>query len=114
MKIAQSRTGGFTLVEIMIVVGIIGLIVAIAIPNFTKSRTRAQAQMCSENLSKIESAKQIWGVENNKVDGDVPSQSDLIGPLLYLKQMPACPGGGTYAFNSIGTTATCTISGHTL
>jgi prepilin-type N-terminal cleavage/methylation domain-containing protein len=114
MKTNHSSTTGFTLVEIMIVVAIIGLLAAIAIPNFTKSRTRAQAQVCTENLSKIESAKQIWAVENNKVDGDVPTTGDLVGPLLFLKQMPACPGGGTYQFNSVGTTATCSISGHTL
>ncbi len=114
MRTEFSSKAGFTLVEIMIVVAIIGLLAAIAIPNFTRMRTRAQAQACTENLSKIESAKQVWAVENNKVDGDVPISSDLIGPLLFLKQMPACPGGGTYEFNALGATATCSLSGHTL
>ena len=114
MKPSHSSEEAFTLVEIMIVVAIIGLLAAIAIPNFTKSRTRAQAQICMENLAKIESAKQVWSVENNKVDGDIPGTADLIGPLLYLKQMPACPAGGAYDFKSVGVTATCSAPGHTL
>ena len=114
MKRTGSSMTGFTLVEIMIVVAIIGLLVALAIPNFTKSRTRAQAQICMENLSKIEAAKQVWGVEKNKTDGAVPTTVDLVGPLLYLKQMPVCAGGGTYTLNAIGITATCSLTGHTL
>lgn len=114
MRKVHPSVAAFTLVEIMIVVAIIGLLAAIAIPNFTKARTRAQAQMCTENLSKIESAKQVWAVENNKVDEDIPTTADLVGDLKFLKQMPVCPGGGSYEFNKVGQTATCTVSGHTL
>src|SRR5881227_2810389 len=64
---AQRR--GFTLIEIMITVCIIGLIVGIALPAFMKSRTQARKQVCIENLAQIESAKQQWGVENSKKDG---------------------------------------------
>ena len=106
--------GGFTLVEIMIVIAIIGLLAVMAIPNFLKHRTYAQKQVCVQNLSKIESAKQQWGLENSKTNGDVPSTSDLCGPTSYLKELPLCPAAGTYDFNAIGTNATCTITGHTL
>ncbi|MGV3773817.1 MAG: competence type IV pilus major pilin ComGC [Verrucomicrobiales bacterium] len=105
---------GFTMLEMMIVVGIIGLIVALAIPAFLKSRTNSRIQICIETLSQIESAKQLWGVEHGKRDGDLPAESDLIGQTLYIKKMPLCPGGGTYSFQPIGTVATCNIPKHEL
>ena len=113
MKIAQ-RAAGFTLVEIMIVIAIIGLLTAIAVPNIIRHRTYAQQQACIKNLSTIETAKQMWGVELGKKDGDMPAESELIGPTLYLKVRPVCPSGGSYDFKAIGDTATCTASGHTL
>lgn len=105
---------GFTLVELMIVVTIFGLLLGLALPNFIKARVRARQQLCIENLSQIESAKQIWGVEHAKKDGDVPAEDELVGPSLYIKQDPICPAGGTYTFNGIGANATCTIDGHSL
>lgn len=105
---------GFTLIEIMIVVAIIGLIVAIALPNFMKSRNQARKQVCIENLSQIESAKQLWGVEKGKKEGDVVTQADIVGPLLYMKTPPNCPAGGNYDFTTIGANAKCDIPGHTL
>ncbi|HTG42992.1 MAG TPA: prepilin-type N-terminal cleavage/methylation domain-containing protein [Verrucomicrobiae bacterium] len=118
MKILRFRSGrrGFTLLEILIVVAILGILVGLAMPNFLKSRYRARQQMCIENLSQIESAKQIWGVENAKKEGDVPSDAELIGPSLYMKKAPVCAGGGIYSLNAIGSNAGCTLSteGHSL
>jgi prepilin-type N-terminal cleavage/methylation domain-containing protein len=116
MKTTRFRAcrRGFTLLEIMIVVTIFGILLGLALPNFFKSRTRARQQLCIENLSQIESAKQIWGVENGKNNGDIPSEADLIGAGSYIKMPPDCPGGGVYSFNAIGTNATCTIDGHSL
>jgi prepilin-type N-terminal cleavage/methylation domain-containing protein len=105
---------GFTLIEIMIVVAIIGLIVALALPNFLKSRTRAQTHICIENLSQIESAKQVWGLENGKQDGDTVAETDIIGPTLYIKTVPICPAGGVYDLTTIGNPASCNITGHSL
>ena len=114
MPVRNPALRGFTMLEIMIVVAVIGLLAVIAVPNFLKARTDAQKNICIENLGQIESAKQIWGLENGKVDGDTPATADLIGPMLYMKKVPACPGGGGYTFGSIGTKPTCSISGHTL
>ena len=110
----HARRRGFTLLEILIVVAVLGILVGMAFPNFLKSRTNAQKQMCIENLSQIESAKQIWGVENGKKDGDPPADTDLFGVSRYMKLKPKCPAGGTYDLTSVGVNATCTIPGHSL
>ena len=72
MKVSTSRKSGFTLVEIMIVVAIIGLLAAIAIPNFVKARTASQKNACIANLKQVQGAKATWALENKKVDADVP------------------------------------------
>jgi prepilin-type N-terminal cleavage/methylation domain-containing protein len=114
MKLYRFRSGrrGFTLVEILITVAIIGILVAVAMPNFVKSRAHARKQLCIENLSQIETAKQLWGLEKGKKDGDVPEDGDLFGPDKHVKVRPTCPGAGRYEVNAIGTTATCTEDGH--
>ena len=113
-KFLKQRAAGFTLVEIMIVVAIMGLLVSLALPNFVKSRTNAQKQVCIENLSQIESAKQIWGVETGQKNGDTATAADLIGPTLYIKKEPQCPAGGEYDYTTIGANAECTVTGHVL
>lgn len=105
---------GFTLVEIMIVVAIIGLLLAIAVPNFLKSRQLAQSRACINNLRQIQASKQVWGVEKSKAGTDVPTDEDLIGPTLYLKLKPVCPAGGTYSYNALSAPVTCSVEGHTL
>lgn len=110
----RRSTHAFTLIEIMIVVAIIGLVTAIAIPNFMKTRTVARTQVCIENLAQIESAKQIWGVENAKKNGDAVTPEDIVGPTLFIRKMPQCPAGGNYTFGAIGVHPICTEPGHTL
>lgn len=114
MKIATKRPSAFTLVEIMIVVAVIGVILAIAVPSYVKTRERSQANICIENLSQIESAKQQLGVETGKPPGVQVTAAELIGPTLYMKKTPICPGGGTYDYKWIGTNAVCDQTGHVL
>ena len=114
MQIKRHNKLGFTLVEIMIVVAIIGLLAAIAIPNFVKARTTAQKNACINNLRQIDGAKEQWALENKKVGTDAPVATDLYGTDKYIKTTPSCPANGTYTLNDMTTKPTCSLSDHTL
>lgn len=107
MKTTRTKVclGGFTLVEIMIVIAIIGLLVAIAIPNYVKARANSQANACINNLRQIDGAMQTFAIENGKHVGAPVSYPTDLTPYIKLNsnsQIPACPAGGTYSVSPVG------------
>ncbi len=102
----MSKRSGFTLVEIMIVVLIIGILLAIAVPSWIKVRETSQQAACEENRGKINQAKQMWVQDHGKVATDVATPIEL---EEYLKKFPTCPGGGTYTIGDANQEVHCTV-----
>ena len=112
MKKTMNRA--FTLIEIMIVVLIIGILLAIAVPNFVRAREASRAKACTANLKQYDSAKEQWAMDNRiSSGGGTPTDSNLVGAAGYIKSVPVCPSSGTYSINVIGTNPTCSITGST-
>ena len=114
MRIQNSVRSAFTLVEIMIVVAIIGLLAAIAIPNFVKARENAQRVACISNLKGLDGVKGTWSLETKHGSTDTPTDADLFGPTLYMQSKPQCPANGAYTLNQVDTKPTCSVPSHTL
>lgn len=110
-RTAFSRSGaGFTLVEIMVVVFIIAILLAIALPNFVRARQSSNSRACVKNLSTIANAKEQYAMDNNLSAGaTMPALASLCGPTNYIKQTPECPASGTYSVNNLSTDPTCSV-----
>ena len=107
----RRNTAGFTLVEIMIVVLIIGILLAIAIPNFVTARNSSRARACIANLKQIDSAKQQYIMDNKQTSNFAfasdtnTSMPDLVP--TYIRKVPSCPAAGVYTVADGTTNPSC-------
>jgi prepilin-type N-terminal cleavage/methylation domain-containing protein len=105
MNIHIHRRGGFTLVEIMIVVAIIGLLSSMAIPSFVRARAESREKTCINALRQIDGAKDVYALESGSSSGAACDMATIEG---YLKQVPQCPVNDVdYLVNDIGVTPEC-------
>lgn len=103
----RMKKSGFTLVEIMIVVLIIGLLAAIAIPGFMKARTEARAQTCANNCRLYEAA-----MEQELMKGNDAVTCATVDPEYFKgNTLPVCPDEGTYSYTAANATVTCSVHG---
>jgi prepilin-type N-terminal cleavage/methylation domain-containing protein len=109
-KLMKRSHKGFTLVEIMIVVLIIGILLAIAVPNFIRARESSRAKSCVANLKQIESAKEQWAMDTKATPTATPLTTDLYGATKYVKTTPNCPSGGTYTIDTMANRPSCSIT----
>ena len=106
------RRHAFTLVEIMVVVAVISLLTAIAVPNFVKARATAQADACINNLRKIDDAASQFAIERGKSTGDPVSLNRDLTPYIKMNaagKLPSCPAHGTYGIENIGDRPDCSL-----
>ena len=110
-----SFTAGFTLIEVMVVLAIIGIVVAIATPTWLRQRELSRGRACQENLGKIDGAKEAYAIDFKVPNGSAVTMANLVVPpgasagQGYMKDVPICPSSGTYSANNLGVTPTCSI-----
>ena len=112
MKTKKMRAAGFTLVEIMIVVAIIGLLIGVAVPKFSQMRSDAQQTACFMQLKLIDNSKEMWATKEKRANGQTPTKEQLAQYIDDDGNL-SCPGGGAeYTIGAVGEKASCPIHGN--
>jgi prepilin-type N-terminal cleavage/methylation domain-containing protein len=107
---ARRPVTGFTITELMVVIAVLGVMLAIAIPAYSGSRERSASGACAKNRQLFDQAKQLWMIDQGKVSANEVLFKDLLPE--YIAEPPVCPTKGQYALNGLGAETTCSVHSH--
>lgn len=109
----MKNQSGFTLIELIMVIVILGILAAVAVPKFVDLSGNANASACKANQAAIESAAAIAYAEN-AASGSAAFPTDMLTSTAYYANgaVPTCPDAGTYTYSSTTGTVSCSIAGH--
>ena len=112
-NLKKKRNAGFTLIEIMIVVLIIAILLAIAIPNFLRARETSRAKSCMANMRQMETAKDQWCMDTKAASTATATATDLVTEYMRGTDntLPLCPSSGTYTIGDMATRPVCSKGG---
>lgn len=102
---------GFTLIEILIVVLILGILLAIAVPQWMRARESARKTTCLSNLRQIDNAKEQFAIENRLNTGTAIEESDIFPEYIRGSSFPSCPVNGVYTVTPVGEVSFCSLHG---
>lgn len=111
MRLRTNVRSAFSLVEMMVVVLILAILIAIAVPQWYNARGKAHQKVCMTQLREIDGAKEFYASEHRLAPGSAVAVGDLWPEYLKGNAFPACPAGGTYTLQPIGTAPTCSLQG---
>lgn len=104
----RRKSEAFTLLQVLVFLGIMGVILAMAAPSFTRSRGSTNQTTCVANLLSLRSAQQQWALET-KSDKSAPVLKKYLLPFLKNGGFPVCPEGGTYTLTTVDQDPTCSL-----
>lgn len=112
---AHSGSPAFTLVESLVIVGVIGILLTIAVPHYARHRAETQRQLCVKNLMVIDQAKEQWLLDHPGEASAELYEEDL-APYFQNTTLPTCPGGGVYNLGTVDQYPDCSLEklGHVL
>lgn len=96
----------------MVVVAIIGLLAAIAIPNISEAIKSSRQKACAINRKNIDAAKLRWALETQQPEDATPTEADLFGAKRYIEHKPDCPARGKYTLNAVAEKCACSAADH--